>query len=136
MNPDLKMKFFIPSSNKMEKLLNDIKLGNHTDETLYQYITDNKEDLALEKSNILNLTATSGKNVCRYIIDNMDEYTAECFNSTMSEGLVLRGINAFESGSVIEALLRENVIYDKLKEDKNYSDLYVQGGTHYGLFYW
>ncbi len=118
----LEREVYIPQKDKMATLLSNLSVGAYTNDTLYQYILDNKSDLALDNSNLLNVTVASAKTVCQYIIDNIEAYTVDAFNKALSEGLVIKGINSLESNQVVEKLLLEDSIYEKLIKDKNYPD--------------
>lgn len=117
-----KCKVYIPGTDKITELIKNLQDGKYTKETLYQYITDNKSELSLDGSNIINLTSATGKIICQHIIDNIGEYTVDGFNKVLSEGLVICGINSNESSANIEKLLLEQAIYPSLSEDENYKD--------------
>lgn len=114
--------FKVPQSDKITTLINNLKNGLFTKDTLYTYLLTNKEDLSLDNSLLSLITETSGKSVCDYIINNMSVYTADGFSDVLSEALVVKGINNHESNANVEKLLEEDSIYSSLKSDKNYKD--------------
>ena len=114
--------FTVPDSAKVSTLINNLKVGAYTKDTLYTYLLTNKAELSLDNSLLNLITETTGKSVCDYIIKNLLVFTADGFNDMLSEALVVRGINNLESNENVSKLLTEDSIYSSFEADKNYKD--------------
>lgn len=105
---------YVPSVQEISDLMVGLKNKTLTKEMLLAVLDEKGTEIALDTSIFQLLTNNVRKEVCGYIIENIEEYTVECFYECFERAVLLKGTDLSSDGKMLKRILLQ------------YNDSYLQ----------
>lgn len=115
-------RIYIPSAEVVNALIGGLSKNTFEGSNLKEFLDENLRDLAIENSLYSGLVPAGREKICRYITENIEEFTIDGFNSTLSDATGIKGITAKETTENIEKCLEEKVVFNVISRNENYND--------------